>query len=135
MEEVFKEFAGYIALIMEIVAALLIGYGAVEAVIGLFRPGHDPIRPLAGKKSTWVRFGVWLLLGLEFELAADIVRTAISPTWAQIGQLASIAVIRTFLNYFLEKDIEKYAESPHASEAALPPDRTREVAMTPKEAI
>jgi uncharacterized membrane protein len=50
---------------------------------------------------------VWLLLGLEFELAADIVRSAIAPTWTDIGQLASIAAIRTFLNYFLESDIEK----------------------------
>ncbi|HZF39767.1 MAG TPA: DUF1622 domain-containing protein [Blastocatellia bacterium] len=39
-----------------------------------------------------------------------IVRTAISPTWQQTGQLAAIAVIRTFLNYFLEKDVEKYVE-------------------------
>jgi uncharacterized membrane protein len=54
-----------------------------------------------------MRFGVWLLLGLEFELAADIVRTAIAPTWNDIGQLASIAVIRTFLNFFLASDIEK----------------------------
>ena len=37
-----------------------------------------------------------------------IIQTAISPTWTQIGQLASIAVIRTFLNHFLEEDLEKY---------------------------
>jgi uncharacterized membrane protein len=43
-------------------------------------------------------------------LAADILRTMITPTWDQLGQLASIAVIRTFLNYFLEKDLEKYVE-------------------------
>jgi uncharacterized membrane protein len=60
------------------------------------------------RKEIWVRFGVWLLLGLEFELAADIVRTAIAPNWNDIGQLAAIAAIRTFLNYFLEKDIDKY---------------------------
>jgi uncharacterized membrane protein len=53
-----------------------------------------------------VQFGVWLLLGLEFELAADIIRITISPTWVDIGQLASIG-IRTFLDYFLEADIEK----------------------------
>jgi uncharacterized membrane protein len=40
-------------------------------------------------------------------LAADIIRTAIAPTWADIGQLAAIAALRTFLNYFLDKDIEK----------------------------
>ena len=56
----------------------------------------------------WLRFGMWLLLGLEFELAADIVRSVISPTWQDIGQLGAIAVIRTFLNFFLERDLEKY---------------------------
>jgi uncharacterized membrane protein len=49
---------------------------------------------------------MWLLLGLEFELAADIVRSVISPTWQEIGELGAIAVIRTFLNYFLEKDLQ-----------------------------
>jgi len=58
----------------------------------------------------WLRFGVWLMLGLEFELAADIVRTAIAPSWTEIGQLGAIAVIRTFLNYFLERDVERYGE-------------------------
>jgi uncharacterized membrane protein len=58
---------------------------------------------------------MWLILGLEFMLAADIVRTAISPTWQQTAQLAAIAVIRTFLNYFLEKDIERYPEPVRAA--------------------
>jgi uncharacterized membrane protein len=48
---------------------------------------------------------------LEFELAADIVRTVVTPTWVDIGQLAAIGAIRTFLNYFLEKDLEKYGEA------------------------
>jgi uncharacterized membrane protein len=51
-----------------------------------------------------------LILGLEYELAADVIRSAISPTWNEIGQLAAIAVIRTFLNYFLERDVEEFAE-------------------------
>jgi uncharacterized membrane protein len=75
------------------------------------------------RKETWGRFGVWLLLGLEFELAADIVRTAIAPSWNDIGQLAAIAGIRTFLNYFLEKDIERYGESASAMEPAAPVKR------------
>jgi uncharacterized membrane protein len=68
-----------------------------------------------------MRFAVWLLLGLEFELAADIIRTANAPTWTDIGQLAAIGVIRTFLNYFLEKDLEKYeprsADAPEIKDA------------------
>jgi uncharacterized membrane protein len=65
----------------------------------------------AQKRQIWMHFATWLLLGLEFELAADVIRTAIAPTWSDIGQLASIAAIRTFLSYFLDKDIEKVSDS------------------------
>lgn len=58
------------------------------------------------RKAIWRRFGVWLLLGLEFALAADIITSVISPSWQDIGELGAIAVIRTFLNYFLERDLE-----------------------------
>jgi len=44
-------------------------------------------------------------------LAADVVRTVIAPTWVEIGQLAAIAVIRTFLNFFLERDLEAAARA------------------------
>ena len=119
MEELFQIAAGYVALVMEIVAIVVITIGAVKCVISLLQPNKDKSRPFAEKKFAWQSFGVWLLLGLEFALAADIIRTAIVPTWQQIGQLAAIAFIRTFLNYFLEKDIEKY-ESPALSEEKEP---------------
>jgi uncharacterized membrane protein len=54
---------------------------------------------------------MWLLLGLEFELAADIIGSVVSPTWQDIGELGAIAVIRTFLNYFLEHDSETAEKS------------------------
>jgi len=111
MEELFTTIGGYVALALEGIAAILIAIGAVEAIFRLVLPGKiNPARPLENKKRVWVGLGVWLLLGLEFELGADIIRSAISPTWMQLGQLGAIALIRTFLNYFLEKDIEKYAE-------------------------
>ena len=47
----------------------------------------------------------------------------ITPTWVEIGQLAAIAVIRTFLNYFLEKDVEQYAESRQGAETQRSPKR------------
>jgi uncharacterized membrane protein len=47
------------------------------------------------------------VLALEFQLAADILSTAVAPTWEAIGKLAAIAVIRTVLNYFLTKEMEK----------------------------
>jgi len=89
---------------------LLIAVDAMVALIGSLRPPYGLRRPILDKKEVWLRFGVWLLLGLEFELAADIIRSAIAPTWAEIGQLAAIAVIRTFLNYFLEQDLDRYIE-------------------------
>lgn len=121
MELLFKTVVGYIALGVETAAALIIAFGAIQALYAIIRSVI-----LSGQRGTrrqiWVQFGVWLLLGLEFELAADVVRTAISPTWNEIGQLAAIALIRTFLNHFLEKDIgEVNAEAPQTQS----PPRTR----------
>src|SRR5678816_1287000 len=113
MEEVFKEIAGKIALGVELVAAMLIAYGALEALVGLLLPKRhkETSVPFTRRREIFVRFGVWMLLGLEFELAADIVRSAISPSWSDIGQLGAIAAIRTVLNYFLERDIKEFEES------------------------
>src|SRR6476620_6055169 len=88
---------------VEALAVIFITVGAIEAVWMMLQTPREGRR-----KAVWARFGVWLLLSLEFELGADIIRTAISPTWTQIGQLGAIAVIRTFLTYFLEEDLEKY---------------------------
>lgn len=108
MLESFKTITASIALAIEAAGALLVAYGAAEAAYGsILAIAHR--RSLPGeRKEVWLRFGVWLLLGLEFLLAADVVRSALSPTWQDIGQLAAIAAIRTFLNYFLERDLEKY---------------------------
>jgi uncharacterized membrane protein len=118
MEALFKEAAGYIALGVEASAALIIAYGAIQALYGSFRTIVEKRSQVGQRKDVLLNFGVWLLLGLEFELAADIVRTAISPTWTDIGQLTAIGVIRTFLNFFLEKDLEKY-ESEQTEQVTL----------------
>ena len=113
MEETFKRLAETVALGVEAAAVLLITFGALEAALLTLKrlvPAGSGVRKVVHKKEIWIRFAVWLMLGLEFELAADIVRTAISPSWTDIGQLGAIAAIRTVLNYFLEKDIEEYAE-------------------------
>ena len=115
MEEILRELSADTALAVEAVAVLLIVYGAIETVIRTV--GHLIRRttPSGWRSELFVQFGVWLLLGLQFALAADIVRSVIAPTWNDIGQLAAIAAIRTFLNYFLERDIENASrESPTA---------------------
>jgi uncharacterized membrane protein len=53
-----------------------------------------------------LRFGTWLALALEFQLGADILATTVAPSLESLGQLGLIAVIRTFLNYFLSKELE-----------------------------
>src|SRR5262249_30842991 len=106
MELIFKDIAGKIALAVEACAALIIAIGAFQAIFSVLLSLIRRQSTKGTRKGIWLRFGVWLLLGLEFELAADIVRTAISPTWNEIGQLAAIGAIRTALNYFLEKDLE-----------------------------
>ena len=60
------------------------------------------------------------MLGLEFALAADILRTAVAPTWDDISKLAVIATIRTMLNYFLAKDIMAFDQSAEARPTVEP---------------
>ncbi|MFM6406758.1 MAG: DUF1622 domain-containing protein, partial [Microcystis sp.] len=77
------------------------GEAAFAAVRWMLRIGNT--RGLLNER--FVRFGRWLVLGLTFQLAADVIETATTTTedgWADIGRLAAIAVIRTFLSYFLE---------------------------------
>ncbi len=110
MEELFKAIASNVALGVELLASIIIGVGAIEALYRLVRHPFGGTMGLGDKKEVWLHFAAWLVLGLEFELAADVLRTAISPSWDDIGQLGAIAVIRTLLNYFLSKDIKEFAE-------------------------
>jgi uncharacterized membrane protein len=112
MEQSLGELAEYIALIVESIAVGVVAFGAIEAFVRLFQPVFDWPPAMGWRKSIWVDFGMWLLLGLQFALAADIVRSVIAPTWEDLGFLAAIAAIRTLLNYFLEKEIEEARPSP-----------------------
>ena len=56
-------------------------------------------------------FGGWLVVALEFQMAADIAGTIVSPTSGQLIELGAIALIRTFLNYFLGKELREQRES------------------------
>jgi uncharacterized membrane protein len=117
MEEILKSFWGIAATVVEGAAALLISVGAAEAfAMSLIRFRA----PTPEKMRIWMHFATWLLLGLEFELAADVIRTAIAPSWSDIGQLAAIAGIRTFLSYFLDKDIEEVTISREKSNPTEP---------------
>jgi uncharacterized membrane protein len=106
MEELFKELAGHIALGIEAVAVIVIAVGSIEAVINGLRIVATRARA-AEMREMWMRYARWLVAGLTFQLAGDIVHTAVAPTWDEIGRLGAIAVIRTFLAYFLDRDMEE----------------------------
>jgi len=106
MEDLFIAAARSAAHLIEAAAVLVVTFGSLEALLKLVVVMARPNASHGMRKAIWRRFGVWLLLGLEFALAADIITSVISPTWQDIGELGAIAVIRTFLNYFLERDLE-----------------------------
>jgi uncharacterized membrane protein len=122
MEAGARHLMQAIALGVEVVAALLIALGAAEAVGRLLaarlRGG------LLQRREVWLRFATWLVLALEFLLAADVLRTAVSPTWSEVGRLGAIAVIRTFLNYFLARDMRELSRARPASTAGAPAEQT-----------
>ncbi|MEH0936452.1 DUF1622 domain-containing protein [Micromonospora psammae] len=104
-EELLHQGVQVAVALVEIVGALIIFVGALWAALRFVTEG---LRHRGAAVFTPIRLslGRFLALGLEFQLAADILRTAVSPTFAQIGQLAAIAAIRTALNFFLRREIE-----------------------------
>ncbi|WP_312320614.1 DUF1622 domain-containing protein [Stenotrophomonas sp.] len=96
--------------VIELMALILIALATVKLFVQglhlLIRGDTDGDQ----RRSIWLEYGRWLVAGLSVQLAADILESAIYTSWDSIGQLAAIAVIRTFLNYFLEKDITEIRE-------------------------
>jgi uncharacterized membrane protein len=102
--EIVKDISAIVATCSELIAVVVITVGALSAIgsaLAELLRTRVPVQPLVVFRG----FAGWLVLALEFLLAADILRTAISPTWTDIGQLAAIAAIRTFLNYSLGHDL------------------------------
>ena len=96
------EIAVHIIDAMAHVIVLVGTIGAFGAALRLFfkrTNGHE-------RRSVWLGYARWLVAGLTFQLAADIIESSITTSWDAIGRLAVIAVVRTFLNYFLERDLE-----------------------------
>lgn len=59
------------------------------------------------RRMVWLTYARWLVAALTFQLAADIIESTITTSWDAVGRLAAIAAIRTFLNYFLERDLSE----------------------------
>ncbi len=94
----------WLRLAIETMGAVVVAVGIVFAMIAFLRStargrteSYTDIRLILAR---------YLSVALEFQLGADILSTAIAPSWDQIGKLAAIAVIRTGLNYFLSREME-----------------------------
>jgi uncharacterized membrane protein len=92
-------------LVIDAMALTVIVFGTVEAFFSGLRLMIGGTASGAEKREVWLRYGRTLVAGLTFQLAADIIETSITTDWEAVGRIAAIAVIRTFLNYFLERDL------------------------------
>jgi uncharacterized membrane protein len=94
---------------LNLAALLVAASGSIEALVSLPRLFRRSTRE-ADQRIAWLRFGRWLVAALTFQLASDIVDSAVTRSWQEIGRLAAIAGVRTFLNYFLDRDLSTVAE-------------------------
>jgi uncharacterized membrane protein len=97
-------------LVIDAMALVVIVFGTVEAFVTGLRLMITRSANGAEKREVWLRYGRALVAGLTFQLAADIIETSITTDWEAVGRIAAIAVIRTFLNYFLERDLTDIRE-------------------------
>ena len=104
-EEQVRASVEWLRLLVEALGAVVIAAGVVVVVTALVR--HMLFARGASFAPIRLAFARYLTLALELQLAADILSTAVAPTWDRIGKLAAIAVIRTALNYFLSKEIRE----------------------------
>lgn len=91
--------------LLEAIAALCVLLGLIRTLQLVFRLSRRRRMKFPFLKIR-IGFGIWLALALEFQLGADILATTITPTLEALARLAAIAIIRTFLNYFLNKELE-----------------------------
>ena len=122
MEQSLQSIASIAALTLELMVVVTVVLGAAEAgflvVLRVWRGQGGAW----SRRAIWLRFAAWILLSLEFALGADIIRTAIAPSWDDIGKLAAIASIRTGLSWFLERDIEDMSGAPETRPAEQGPE-------------
>ena len=109
IRDTFTQLTEASILLIDFMALLIVVYGTLEAFWGAGRAAFVQQRPMY--HQIWLRYARWLVAALTFQLAADIVESALTPSWEDIGRLAAIAVIRTFLNYFLGRDLAEEEQS------------------------
>ena len=104
--QLVESFLRAAATIIEVLVGVCVALGIVEAVV---RTASYYLRREATDDAleyVRLRLGEWLATALSFALGADILLTAVTPTWEELGQLAIVALLRTFLGFFLQKEMQ-----------------------------
>jgi uncharacterized membrane protein len=102
-EETLRGVVDSLVRLVEAAGAAVIFIGALIGVVKFLAalPKRNPEEFVPVRLS----LGRYLALGLEFQLASDVLRTAIAPSFQELGKLAAVAAIRTALNFFLAREI------------------------------
>ena len=111
-ESLLIRIAGYAVIGCEIAAVIVISIAAIYALLSFLKRIFDRNLPnqIKSSETLRLRMGHQMSLGLEFAVAADILRLAVSPTFADIIRLFVVILLRVLLNYFLEHDIQTIRE-------------------------
>jgi uncharacterized membrane protein len=107
MIEMVDRISDIIATAIEVVMVAVIVVGSLRAIAAISSRMASRQALAPAVREIWLHYAAWILLALEFALAADIIRTVVRPDWNEIGQLGAIAAIRIALSYFLGRDIEE----------------------------
>jgi uncharacterized membrane protein len=120
MEEWLAVVTRDLALIIDAMVLVIVGIGTLQAFVQGLRVMIVPPSSGHERRAVWLQYGRWLVAGLTFQLAADIIRTSIAPTIEELARLGVVAAIRVFLNYFLERDLSEIRNRQRDSEEDKP---------------
>lgn len=128
LEHLIIRLAGSLALILEGISVLCILVGLITTIRLVVKQRGQrsptgqriPRDPELFLAKVRLNFGLWLSLALEFQLGADIANTTVAPSLEALGRLALLAVIRTFLNVFLARELEAEKKAIHLAQTPLP---------------
>ncbi len=100
----------YVVRVIGTIGILVIVYGVLLTVIKLIKIEEKRIKSKVSLKDNdilRITLGKYLLLGLEFLIAADVIKTILKPSLEEVAILGAIVVIRTVISYFLNIETEK----------------------------
>lgn len=109
--ELLHGVAEWAVLLVDVMAVVVAVAGSIATFVAgarwLLSPAYAATVSI---RKVWIWYARWLVAALTFLLAADIIETTIAPSYEDLIRLGVIAVIRTFLNYFLDRDLQEFRE-------------------------